>query len=139
MNENEGNIFNLKYLCDNHNEYYKYFCLKCNVNFCEKCKEHEEHKDYYYDLSKEISQINDISNKKTNNKKELETINALQKEFKNWIKEFDSKMNNYFESMKFILNCKDEIFDDVEIKKYNYSYVLNCNYIINKLQIEKKI
>ena len=141
INENKQNNINLNYvnyLCDNHNEYYKYFCSKCNVNFCEKCKEHEGHKENLYDLSKEIAQISDISNKKINNKKELEDIVTLQKEYKKWIKEFDSKMTNYFENVKFILGCKDEILSNLENKKYNYSYVLNCNYIINKIQIEKK-
>ena len=138
INENKQNNIFTNYICENHNECYKYFCLKCNVNFCEKCKEHEEHKENIYDLSKEIALISDINNKKLNNKKELENIEALQIEFKQWIKEFDLKMVNYFESIKFILHCKDEIFNNIDNKKYNYFYVLNCNYIINKLQIEKK-
>ena len=137
-NRNNNNLNYVKYLCDNHNKYYKYFCLKCNVNLCEKCKEHEEHKENLYDLSKEIAQISDIANKKINNKKDLEDIITLQKEYNNWRKEFNSKMTNYFENVKFILGCKDEIFNNLENKKYNYSYVLNCNYIINKIQIEKK-
>ncbi len=137
-NQNNTNLNYVNYICENHNESYKYFCSKCNVNFYEKCKEHEEHKENLYDLSKEIAQISDIDNKKINNKKELEDIVTLQKEYKKWIKEFDSKMTNYFENVKFILGCKDEIFINLENKKYNYSYVLNCNYIINKIQIEKK-
>ena len=139
INENKQNNNYLNFFCNNHNECYKYFCSKCNVNFCENCKEHEEHKSDFYDLSKEIAQISDINNKKINNKKELENIESIQKEFEKWIKEFDLKMTNYFESIKFIFHCKDEIFNNLENKKYNYSNVLNCNYIINKLQIEKKL
>ena len=137
INENKQNINYFNYLCYNHNECYKYFCLKCNVNFCEKCKEHDEHKGNVYDLSKEISQISDINNKKIDNKKKLENIDCLQKEFEEWIKEFNLKMINYFANIKCILHIKDEIFNYLENKKYNYSYVLSCNYIINKLQIEK--
>lgn len=77
--------------------------------------------------------------KKINNHKELENVEILQKEFEKWIKEFDLKMTNYFESIKFILNVEDEIFDNLQNQKYNYSYLLNCNYIINNLQIEKKL
>ena len=138
ITENKQNIINFNYLCNKHNESYKYFCLKCNVNFCEKCKEHEKHKDKYFDLSKEVGQINDINNKKINNKKDLENIDILQKEYDKWIKEFDLKMTNYFENIKFILNCKDEMFNNLENKKYNYSYIINCIFFINKLQINKK-
>ena len=48
-------------------------------------------------------------------------------------------MTNYFESFRFILDIREEIFNNLENKKFNYSYVLNCNYIINKLKIEKKL
>ena len=138
INENKKNNIIYNYLCDKHNESNKYFCSKCNINFCEKCKEHEEHKNNIYNFSKELLQISDINNKKINNKKELENTISLQEEYENWIKELDLKMTNYFENVKFILNCKDEIFNNLEHQKYNYSYALNCNYIIEKLQIVKK-
>ena len=48
-------------------------------------------------------------------------------------------MTNYFESIKCILCFKDEILNNLENKKYNYSYIINSNYLINKLQIEKKL
>ena len=47
-------------------------------------------------------------------------------------------MVHYFQSIKFILKCKDEILDNLENKKYNYSYIINCIFFINKIKIEKK-
>jgi len=139
IKESMKNKIILDYKCVKHNKQYKYFCLKCKVNFCEKCKEHEAHKEYLYNLAKETAQITDIDNKKIINNLELEKINSLQNKFNEWIKEFKLKMTYYFNNIKFILHCKDEIFNKIKNKEYNYSYVLNCNYIINKLQIGKKL
>ena len=38
IKENKQNNININYLCDYHNEYYKYFCLKCNVIFSKNAK-----------------------------------------------------------------------------------------------------
>ena len=64
IKENEDIIKNA-YICKKHNEYYFNYCIKCNINICEKClaEEHGNHEIFDLGQNFKINNLNLIKEK----------------------------------------------------------------------------
>ena len=114
-----------KQKCKVHNEVAEFYCKKCKMIVCEKCKEHIDHRRIYVnDLIEKINK--NISHLKYKTYKELETvIEGKQKELNIQIdKERDKVLNEINDLMIQLTNVKNQYSKAIIDKKnkINFSF-----------------
>ncbi len=110
------NIINYElkdYICEEHNEPYVEYCVKCNKDICLSCEdEHNNHETIFY---KNIR--GDINKVKTD-------INEYRKEIDIFNKNIDDMIHNLEkikENMEICYNIYNNMINNYEVKNRNYN------------------
>ena len=146
------------YICEKHNEYYKYYCSQCSINICLNCySEHNNHSQKLIMLNSynKIELINEINELKKNFEDLNKSINDIIDKFQNFIYNiniyieiarnmiynYDNNQLNYQiqQNIKEILYFKKSISKDIKtIIKENdiikrVKYIMDLDYRMNKI------
>ena len=115
------NYDQINYFCEKHKELFIKFCIQCNKNICFSCEnEHIEHD--LISLNEIKPNINEIQNKLTEMKKELDKFNNNIKEIINILNQLNIDLNTYYKIINDILNKND-------MQNRNYQMFQNINNI----------
>ena len=126
VHQSEHNIINydhINYICEKHYEQYIGYCINCNKNICFSCEdEHTGHK--IKSLNELKPNIDDIKNKISEMKKEIDI-------FTNGLKQIISQLNELIDNINIYYEINNNILNNYEKKKRNYQMLQNINQINN--------
>jgi hypothetical protein len=126
------NINDKNYSCIKHGEKFDYYCLDCNANFCEKCKNKHQGHDIikFSEIKPKREYVNklkeDVDKQKTNLIEFLESIHDL---FNKIINTIDSYLNSY-------IMIENSLIRRYKSGFYNYQLLRNLK---NKKLFKNKI
>ena len=107
---------------------YIYYCYECEENICDECnKNHLNHNKVA--LSKIKPNENEVINYKNEIKKEEDELNNIIEKMMKWKKEFEYGLNTIIKVMQNILNLRQFIIMNYDLKQsnQNYNYIQNFN------------
>ena len=118
------------YTCSNHKDIYVSYCKDCKKDICTLCqKDHNKHNLISYG-----NIIPDTSGFEKDLKETKESIERYKKKIKTII----TKLNILIEDLDKYYNIYENLLNNFDIRKRNYSIIQNINYIINYNNIHIK-
>ena len=125
------NLYELDYLCRDHNSPYTGFCTKCAINICNLCEQttHLKHEKIilYSDIMPDKQKIKDISTKLEEQKGQIDEINkVLDKLLKH-----ANKAKEYQDNLNANLKFNYQVYNSLNVDKPNYQSIVNFDKIVN--------